>query len=100
YTGLDSKPRIPVGKNFRILAWIDRDRADVEYFRRRRLGKSRRRENNKQDYEVDFSNSDSWNHPHRFRVSSLSLPLSEPAGIVLIQNSTNPSRFLCPGKPQ
>ena len=34
FPGLDSKPRIPVGKNFRILAWIDRDRADIQYFRR------------------------------------------------------------------
>src|SRR5262252_8539890 len=77
FLGLDSKPRIPVGKNFRILAWIDRDRADIQYFRRRRLGKHRQREKNKRDQKIDFSNSHSRNHPHKFRFSSSSLRVFE-----------------------
>src|SRR5689334_21702757 len=75
--GLDSKPRIPVGKNFRILAWIDRDRADIQNFRRRRLGKRRHREKNKRDHEIDFSNSRSRDHPHKFHFNSSSLLVSE-----------------------
>src|SRR5690349_4861123 len=80
FFGLDSKPRIPVGKNFRILARIDRDCADRQYFRQRRLGKRRHREKNKRDHKIDFSNSRSWSHDHKFHVNSSSLPVSEPAG--------------------
>src|SRR5258708_3457534 len=98
FLGLDSKLHIPVGKNFRILAWIDRDRADVEYFRWRRLGKRLQREKNNRNHKPDFSNSRCRNHPHKFHVKSSSLPVSEPVCIVPIQNATNPSRFLCPGK--
>src|SRR5262245_30731525 len=100
FPGLDSKPRIPVGENFCILAWIDRDRANIQYFRRRRLGKPRHREKNNWDHKIDFSNSRSRNHPHKFQVSSSSLPVSEPVCIVPIQNATNPSRFLCLRKSQ
>src|SRR5262252_6250565 len=100
FLGLDSKLRIPVGKNFRILAWINRDRADIQYFRRRRLGKRRHREKNKRDHKIDFSSSRSRNHPHKFHVRSASLPVSEPVCIVPIQNATNPSRFLCLRKSQ
>src|SRR5258706_15925340 len=100
FPGLDSKPRIPVGKNFRILAWIDRDRADIKYFRRRRLGKHRHREKNKRDRKIDFSNSRSRNHHHKFIVNSSSLLVSERVCIVLVQNATNPSRFLCLRKSQ
>src|SRR5262249_32673207 len=74
FLGLDSKPRIPVGENFRILAWIDRDRANIEYFRRRRLGKRRHRETNKRDHKTDFSNR--RNHPHKSPFNSSSLLIS------------------------
>src|SRR5262245_59705364 len=57
FLGLDSKPRIPVGENLCILAWIDRDRTDIQYFCRRRLGKRRHREKNKRDHKIDFSHS-------------------------------------------
>src|SRR5437868_14231467 len=100
FPGLDSKPRIPVGKNFRILAWIDRDRADIEYFRWRRLGKRRHREKHKRDHKIEFSNSRSPNHPHKFHFSSSTLLVSEPVCIVPIQNATNPLRFLCLRKSQ
>src|SRR5262249_60910127 len=66
--------RIPVGENFRILAWIDRDRANIEYFRRRRLGKRRHRETNKRDHKTDFSNR--RNHPHKSPFNSSSLLIS------------------------
>src|SRR5262245_21628327 len=100
FPGLDSKPRIPVGENLCILAWIDRDRTDIKYFRRRRLGKRRRREKNKRDHKIDFSHGRSRNHPNRFHVSFSSLPVSELVCIVPIQNATNPSRFLCLRKSQ
>src|SRR5215471_5809706 len=93
FLGLDSKPRIPVGENLCILAWIDRDGADIQYFRRRRLGKRRHCEKNKRDHKIDFSCS--RNHPHKFHFSSSSLPVSGPVCIVPIQNATNSSRFLC-----
>src|SRR5215468_890056 len=73
FPGLDSKSRIPVGENFRILAWIDRDRADIQYFRRRRLGNRRHREKHERDHKTAFSNSRSRNHPHKSHSSSSSL---------------------------
>src|SRR5579862_780619 len=100
FLGLDSKPRIPVAKNFRVLAWIDRDRADVQYFRRRRLGERRHQEQNKRDPKIDFSSSRSRNHPYQFHFSSSSLSVSEQVCIDPVQNATNPSRFLCLRKPQ
>src|SRR5271170_4484163 len=81
FLGLDSKPRIPVGKNLRILAWIDRNRPDIQYFRRRRFGERRHREKNKCDQQMDFSNGRGRDHYHKFHVNSLSEPVSEPAGI-------------------
>src|SRR5262249_27951561 len=74
FPGLDSKPRIPVGQNFRILAWIDRDRADIKYFRRRRLGIRRDRENKKRNHQKDFSHR--RNHLHKFHLISSSLRVS------------------------
>ena len=62
--GLDSKSLIPLGKNFRILAWINRNRADIQYFRRRRFGNCRHRKNNEWDHKIDLSKSHSRNH-HR-----------------------------------
>src|SRR5215813_3672689 len=72
FFGLDSKPRIPVGENLCILAWVDRDRANIQYFRWGRLRKRRHRENNKRDHKIEFSSSRSRNHPHKFHVSSSS----------------------------
>src|SRR5438876_809154 len=95
FLGLDAEPRIPVGKNLRVLARIDRNRADIQYFRRRRLRKSRRREKNKRDRKTDSLNSLGWNHSHKFTVSSSSLLISEPVYIDPIQNATSPSRFPC-----
>src|SRR5262249_12275484 len=100
FLGLDSKPRIPVCKNLRVLAWIDRNRADIQYFRLRRLGKRRHREKHKRDHKIEFSNSRNRNHPHKFHFSSSSVPVSEPVCIVPIQNATNQSRFLCLKTPQ
>src|SRR5215469_10848573 len=68
FLALDSKPRIPVGKNFRILAGIDRNRADIQYFRRRRLGKRRRREKDQRDQQKDFSYSRSRNRQHQCQL--------------------------------
>src|SRR5690242_7687685 len=71
FLGLDSKPRIPVCENFCILAWIDRDGANIQYFRRRRLGKRQHPQKNKQNTKTDFSNTHSCNHPHKFHLSLL-----------------------------
>src|SRR5262245_61164173 len=76
FLGLDSKLGIPVGKNFCIVAWINRDRANIQYFRRRRIGKGRRREQNERDHKIGFSNSRSRNHPHKFHLSSSSAQFS------------------------
>src|SRR5215510_1802344 len=78
FPGLDSKPRIPVGEDLCILAWIDRDRADIQYFRRLRLGKPRHCEKNKRNHKTDFSNSRNRNHPQKFHFSSSSVPFFEP----------------------
>src|SRR5262245_56178109 len=86
FLGLDSKPRIPIGKHFRIWAWIDRDSADIKYFRRLRLAKRGHREKNKRDHKIDFANSRRANH--LFISSSLSV--SEQVCIVPIQNATSP----------
>src|SRR5262249_8694645 len=90
---LDSKPRIPVGKNFRILAWIDRDRPDIQYFRRRRLGKRRHRKENRRDHKTDCSNSRSWNHPHEFHFSSSPLSSCNAGVQRLSRNTVNRSSF-------
>src|ERR1043165_6250084 len=100
FLGLDSKSRIPVGQNFRVLAWIDRDRTHVEYFRRRRFGKRRQRDEKKCDHKLDFSNNCCWNHHHKSRVSSSSLLAFEPECTGPIQSATNPSPFLCLRKSQ
>src|SRR5215470_1160988 len=78
FPGLDSKSRIPLGKNSCILAWINRDRADIQYFGLRRLGKRRHREKNKRDHKIDSSNSRSGNQFHKLHFSSSSVPVSEP----------------------
>src|SRR6478672_5567784 len=75
FPGLDSKPRIPVSENFCILAWIDRDRADIQYFRRRRLGERRHKENKKRDHKIECSSSHTVSL--RFHFSSSSLSVSE-----------------------
>src|SRR5215510_16037428 len=73
FLGLDSKPRIPVSKNFRILAWIDRDRANIKYFRRLRLSKCRNAEKNKRDHKINFATNRSRNHLDKFHFSSTSI---------------------------
>src|SRR5271157_226408 len=100
FLGIEAQERIPVRQHLCLLAWLDRDRANKNLFRWRRVGPSRRRKQNQRDQQMNFPHDDRQVLDHKFQTNVSSSPISGSAGIAPIQSATNPSPFPCSKKSQ